>query len=158
MRDLTKSMMSFSWALSLFGLRQMTCMLTPQGWRGASSSFDHVTRSTEDQLGSATRSFFRVGDSLQRGMVDLMFNMFTLGMANDGRGSRTSAGQDAADQVGRAAQWGADTIQRSAQMGADALQRSADAARYSTSGTGGNGAPASAGSEGIGWGPMPGTR
>ena len=140
MRDLTKSMMSFSWALSLFGLRQMTCMLTPQSWNGASSSFDHVTRSTEDHLGSVTRSLFRAGDNLQRGMVDLMFNMLSLGRANSGR-------------------TGGDPIRRSVQWGADVMDRSAEAMRQAASGPGATAPGTTSRQPGeTGWGPMPGTR
>jgi hypothetical protein len=140
MRDLTKSMMSFSWAMGLFGLRQMTSLLTPRGRDGASSSFDHVTRSTEDHLGSGARSIFRAGDNLQRGMVDLMFNM--LGVTNGGRGG--------------------DVLRRSAQWGADVMDRSADAVRQAASDPRGAGAPApgpaAAPAGETGWGPMPGTR
>ncbi len=131
MRDLTKSMMSFSWALSLFGLRQMACMLTPQSWRGAGSSFDHVARSTEGQLDPVTQSIFRAGDNLQSGMVDLMFNMLGLGMGKEGPG---------------------DTLRRSAQWGADVVERSADSIRQAAADAGGKGTPASGG---TGWGPMP---
>lgn len=164
MREMTKSMMSFSWAMSLFGLRQMTCMLMPQSWRSASSSFDAVTRCTEDQLGSTTDSLFRAGDNLQRGLVDLMFSMFTFGMAGrngwgsgrrdrDGGDTARRSGQWAADAARRSANVGdagADFVQRTAQAGADALRQSADAmdprASYGMR------------REDVGWGPMPGTR
>lgn len=174
MREITKSMMSLSWAMSLFGLRQMTCMLMPQSWRSASSSFDAVTRCTEDQFGSTTDSLFRAGDNLQRGLVDLMFSMFTFGLAGrngwgsgrrdrdcgdgcgsgrwdrDGGDTARRSGQWAADAAQRSAQAGADFVQRTAQAGADALRQSADAL----------GPRASYGvrREDVGWGPMPGTR
>lgn len=161
MREMTKSMMSFSWAMSLFGLRQMTCMLMPQSWRSATSSFDAVTRSTEDQLGSTTDSLFRAGDSLQRGLVDLMFGMFTLGLGGrngSGNGRRDRDGGDtarrsvqwAADVTERTAEAGADFVQRTAQAGADALRQSADAMEPRVSyGTR---------QEDVGWGPVPGSR
>jgi hypothetical protein len=143
MREMTKSMMSFSWAMSLFGLRQMTCMLMPQSWRSATSSFDAVTRCTEDQFGSTTDSLFRAGDSLQRGLVDLMFSMFTLGLAGRngngrdggyGGGRRDRDGsygsgrrdRDGGDMGRRSGEW-AEVTQRSADAGADFMQRSADA-------------------------------
>src|SRR5687767_2703613 len=96
MRDLTKSMMSFSWAMSLFGLRQMTCMLNPQSWGNTAATFENVTRSTEDQLGPTTQSIFRAGDSLQRGMVDMMFSLFTFGAwgSDRGRGDDRWRGDD----------------------------------------------------------------
>lgn len=73
MRELTKSMASFSWALSLFGLEQMSKLLTPGAESNSRPSLDTVTQLTERQLGSTMRSAFRTGDSLQRGMIDLMF-------------------------------------------------------------------------------------
>src|SRR6185295_4804971 len=117
MRDLTKSMMSFSWAMSLFGLRQMTCMLMPQSGGSTSSSLDSVTRCTENQLGSVTQSMFRSGDNLQRGMVDLMFNMLSLGGWN-GSG----------DALRRSVQWGTDVMQRTVQAGAGVAQQTMSAA------------------------------
>jgi hypothetical protein len=166
MREMTKSMMSFSWAMSLFGLRQMTCMLMPQSWRGATSSFDAVTRCSEDQLGSTTDSLFRAGDNLQRGLVDLMFSMFTFGMAGrngwgsgrrdrDGGDTARRSGQWAADatrrsaNIGNIGDIGNDFVQRTAQAGADALRQSADSIDPRAS---------YGGREDVGWGPMPGTR
>lgn len=162
MRDLTKSMLSFSWAMSLYGLRQMACLLSP---RAAADSFDAVTRSTEDQLGAVTQSVFRAGDNLQRGMVDLMFNVMTLGTGSGSSNSSSSStggamrrGADAmqrsmqagADLLQRSAQTGADVLQRSAQTGADVLQRTAQATTspsYSST--------SSAAGAQDGWGPVP---
>lgn len=78
MRDFTKSMFSFSWALSMFGLQQMANMLTlgqsPEGQRAkATEAFDTVTRVTEEQLGEALRETFKAADKLQRGVLDMMF-------------------------------------------------------------------------------------
>lgn len=81
MRDLTKSMLSFSWALPLFGMKQMMDMAAPRDpsrpFGRVTESFDAVTRAAQDQLGGAWNSAFRVGDQLQRSMVDLMFNLFS---------------------------------------------------------------------------------
>jgi len=82
MRELTKSMLSLSWAMSLLGLKQMASLLVPGS--NASSSFEAVTRCTEEQLGPATRPAFRAGDSLQRGLVDLTFSLFTFGLWRPG--------------------------------------------------------------------------
>ena len=49
MRDLIKSMMSFSWGMSLFGMRQMINLL---GGRGA-ESFDAVTQAMLGSGGTA---------------------------------------------------------------------------------------------------------
>lgn len=149
MREVTKSMMSLSWAMSLFGLRQMTSLLMPQSWRSAASSFDAVTRCTEGQLGASTDSLFRAGDNLQRGLVDLMFNMFTLGMGGGNAARRVDRwAADATRRSANAGDSGADFVQRTAQAGADALRQSADAIDPGAS---------YGGREDVGWGPMPGS-
>lgn len=72
MRELTKAIGSFSWAMSLFGARQMLDALQPGR---AAASFEAVTRETERQLDDTLRSTFRVGDQMQRNLVDLAFGM-----------------------------------------------------------------------------------
>src|SRR5690242_16211931 len=68
-RQLFKSMFGFSWAQSLFGLKQLGGLLTPgQGADG----FDYVTRATEAELIEPVRNFFRVGDRIQRETVDIL--------------------------------------------------------------------------------------
>lgn len=79
MRDLTKSFFSFSWAMSLLGLEQMTNVLSPDrsGNRQErmSRTFDAVTGATEKQLGERTRKLYDAGNELQREMVDLAFDV-----------------------------------------------------------------------------------
>ena len=85
MREFTKSVISYAWSSSLFGFQEMAKFLTPQGWLQtdqAAKSFNDVTKATAEQLGSIANSSFRVGDNLQRGTVDLMFSVFTLGLLN----------------------------------------------------------------------------
>jgi uncharacterized membrane protein len=74
-RDFTKSVISFSWAMSLFGFKQLLNSAQPGK---AAQSFESVTSATERELGEALKSTFRVGDNMQRGLVDLMFNILTL--------------------------------------------------------------------------------
>jgi hypothetical protein len=83
-RELTKSMLSFSWAMSMFGLKQMSDLLVPQS--NAAGSFAAVARSAEDQLGKTARAAFRMGDNLQRGLVDLTFAFLTFGLSSPGAG------------------------------------------------------------------------
>lgn len=66
MRDLIKSMLSFSWGMSLFGMRQMANLL---GGRGA-EAFDSVTRAAAEQMEEPLAGVFHQGDRLQREMVD----------------------------------------------------------------------------------------
>ena len=84
MRDFTKSMFSFSWAMSLFSVQQMANLFmmgqAPGRPRGkAAEAFDCVTRATEEQLGDALRETFKAGDKIQRGMLDMMFGAWLTG-------------------------------------------------------------------------------
>lgn len=183
MRELTKSMTSFSWAMSLFGLRQMACLFDPRSWGSSSSTFQAVTRCTEDQLGPTTQSLFRAGDNLQRGLVDLMFNLFTFGAwgsnqsQGGGDGRRSGRGQGSygqgqgsygqgqgsygqgsygeGDAIQRSAQWSADAMSRTAQAGADVMQQTAQAGADAVR-QGMSGMGSNAGQSGQGWGPVTG--
>jgi hypothetical protein len=81
-RDLTKSMLSFSWAMSLFGVEQMVNTLTPQSpgqsAHKAAAAFNAVTQATEAQLGGMLRGMFKAGDQIQRGLVDMTLSFMTL--------------------------------------------------------------------------------
>jgi hypothetical protein len=85
-RDLTKSMLSFSWAISLFGVEQLTNTLLPQSPsqpnHRATTAFDAVTHATEEQLSGVLKGVFKAGDQLQRGMVDLMLGFLSLEASN----------------------------------------------------------------------------
>lgn len=70
MRELLKSMSSFSWAMSLFGVEQAGNVLSPGK---SASALNAVAGAAEKQLGSLTGEAFRSGDALQRGMIDMMF-------------------------------------------------------------------------------------
>ena len=73
-------MLSFSWSMSLFGCEQMGQLLRAgTGVARAGNALNAVVRSTEEQLASGTRATFLAGDRWQRGMVDLVFDLFTKG-------------------------------------------------------------------------------
>jgi hypothetical protein len=81
-RDLTKSMLSFSWAMSLFGVEQLVNTLTPQSpaqpTHKTTAAFNAVTEATEAQLGGVLRGAFKAGQQLQGGVVDLMCSFLSL--------------------------------------------------------------------------------
>src|SRR5215471_20350936 len=85
-RDLTKSMLSFSWAMSLFGVEQLVNTFTPQRpsepTHKATAAFNAVTRAAEGQLDGAFKGIFTAGDQLQRGLVELMFSILSLEALN----------------------------------------------------------------------------
>jgi len=78
MRELAKSMMRFSWALSVFGLEQVGKLVKDEhgGKReqGLRSAFDAVSEATEAQLGRRERSIYDAGDRLQREAVEMVFD------------------------------------------------------------------------------------
>lgn len=80
MRELARSMASFSWAMSLFGVEQMTNLMSP---RRAVDAFGAVTRTAQEALGPGLRAAFRTGDRLQTAMVDLSFSLVGLGPEKD---------------------------------------------------------------------------
>src|ERR1700716_3430626 len=74
MREFTKSIFSFSWAMSLFGVQQTTNLLSPAK---AARAFDSVTEATTGQFTDALKTTFSAGDKLQRSALDLTLSMFS---------------------------------------------------------------------------------
>jgi hypothetical protein len=81
MDELVKSIISFSWAMSLFGIKQLANTVTPrdpsQGMNRAANAFHSVTRATEEQLGDLMSEAFGYGDRMQRGVIDLAYSILT---------------------------------------------------------------------------------
>jgi len=168
MREFTKSMMSYTWAMSLFGVQQAVNAFRPSK---ATESFDNVTKATREEFGDALRATFRTGDNLQRGLVDLTFSVFTLGVfdrrgasattADVGRQSAEAfrqgmraAGQTA-DAVGQAVQGATYAAAAAARQGAG-WAASPDAGRADDArAAAGAQQPGAQGGQAQGWGPMP---
>ncbi|HVT60566.1 MAG TPA: hypothetical protein VHR45_19490 [Thermoanaerobaculia bacterium] len=137
MRELTKSILSFSWALPLFGIKQMTEMAMPRDMSRPlgppTQGFDAVTAAAKGQLGGGVwQEAFKAGDQLQRGAVDMMFGWLSLEALNPSNMMR---------------------------MTSDVMQRSVQAAGRMMPGSGGCGgcggqgaAPGQAGTQGGGSG------
>jgi hypothetical protein len=118
MRDLTKSINSFSWAMSLFGLEQMMNLMRPAK---AAAAFEAVTEATERQLGDLMKSTFRAGDNMQRAMVDMTMGFMSMDVMDPGRWTRaagdmlgrtTEAVGEAAGQAGAAARRAGEEVRR----------------------------------------------
>jgi hypothetical protein len=96
MRDITKSLLSATWALSLFGARQFATVTTglnnqaPLDEVGA--GFDAVTRVAVQQMGETFSQFFDSGDKMQRATVDMFLDFFSRS-SSCGRPAPTAAGQ-----------------------------------------------------------------
>ena len=71
MRDLARSMIRFSWAMSVLGARQAANIFTPgEGWQRSTESFDAVSHAAVDHMGETMKGLYQAGDRLQSGMVD----------------------------------------------------------------------------------------
>jgi hypothetical protein len=76
-REFTKSMLRFSWAMSLFGARQAAGLLSPS--EGGAEAFDTVAKAAEKELGGGLRPLYQAGERIQSGVVDAMFGAFGSG-------------------------------------------------------------------------------
>lgn len=70
-RDFTKSAMSFSWALSLLGIKQAVDLFKPKQRSG--NLLTPIIQVAVDQLDDSMKNIYRSGDSLQSRAVDLAF-------------------------------------------------------------------------------------
>ena len=165
MREFTKSMMSYGWAMSLFGVQQMVNILTPQGQQQqhpATEAFNEVADATREQMGDVLKSTYRAGDNVQRGMVDVMFSVMTLGMFDRNGGSRAASnvGQQSAEamrQGFRAMGQAADAVTQGAYAATQGAYNAATQGAYAAAAGATQAATqaASAAASGSGWGPMP---
>jgi hypothetical protein len=65
--ELVKSVLGFSWAMSLFGLRSLGNLADP---RRAASSLDAVKQAAAGELGDGLRDLLQAGEQLQGNLVD----------------------------------------------------------------------------------------
>jgi hypothetical protein len=70
-RDFTKSALSFSWAMSLLGLKQTANLFRPGQQRGG-NLLDPMTQIAVDQLDDSMKGIYRSGDNVQARAVDMM--------------------------------------------------------------------------------------
>jgi hypothetical protein len=146
MRELTKSMLGYGWAMSVFGLQQMVNLLTPvdgDPCGKAAHSFDNVTEATAQTFGGAVKEAYKAGDSLQRGTLDIMFGGWAAGGLDPNSWLRA----------------GADAVKKAADFGRSTAESASQAAGFSPGNSAGpKPAPANPGassSPGTDWGPMP---
>jgi hypothetical protein len=96
MVEFTKSLLSFSWAQSLFGAQQLMNTLTvpPPGRRTgkATAAFTSVAWATGDHLGDFLKGAYHIGDMLQQGAVDAAVNFVTRDALNPNAMLRSTAG------------------------------------------------------------------
>jgi hypothetical protein len=74
LRDLAKSMMSCAWAISVFGMRQMTSLLSAPGQAGAkelAQAVDKVTDAATATFDDSAQTIYRAGTSIQNAVIDV---------------------------------------------------------------------------------------
>lgn len=74
-REVTRSMLRCSWALTVLAARGATGGLDPAGATGARESLDRVAAAAEGELDEASRNLYRTGERFQDGVVDLVADM-----------------------------------------------------------------------------------
>jgi hypothetical protein len=77
MREYTKSVLSLPLALSLFGVEQLTNLLSPQNASTSATAFDAVTQATGEQLSEMVQGLYLLGDNLQREMTDMFCGLLS---------------------------------------------------------------------------------
>lgn len=78
MRELAKSLNSFSWAMSLFGAQQLLHFVRrplPGTGHPAAGDLGTAARAGERQLGGVFERAFKAGDRVQRSAVDFAFGL-----------------------------------------------------------------------------------
>jgi flagellar hook-basal body complex protein FliE len=144
MRELTKSIFSFSWAMSLFGIQQTANLTSPQK---AAHAFDTIAEATEEQLSEVLRSTFSAGDKLQRSGVDLTLGLIAGDAPNANQWVRTAsnAAKQSLEAVTRVAQGVTTTVRQttSSNTSQGTAPESASVAGNASS------------TQRQGWGPMP---
>lgn len=80
MREVAKSMLGFSWAVSLFGVQQLARLMSPSSVsrEATASQFDEASRAVQGFLTESVAQQFRAGDAWQRRMVDTLFDAASL--------------------------------------------------------------------------------
>jgi hypothetical protein len=131
MRELTKSMLSYGWAMSVFGVQQTMDALAPNQGCNSVKAMQDVTNAAVSALNPCMKAAFTAGDNLQGGMVDMVFGMMGGGL-----------------DMNRWMRMGNDMMQQMGKAGTRAAETAAGAAANAT----GTGSDAGASST-FGWGP-----
>ena len=73
MRELAKSVFSFSWAISLLGIDQAVNLVRP-GQQSKGDVFTPIVQVAVNELDESMKAIYRFGDNVQTRMVDMAFS------------------------------------------------------------------------------------
>jgi hypothetical protein len=96
-REFTKAALSYGWASTLFQVQQLGNVFTTNpetGNSAATDAYNDVARATAQQLSPALQATYRVGDAVQRSMVNIMFGAMGSSDSSDCRDRRRVADMD----------------------------------------------------------------
>jgi len=158
MREFTKSVFSYAWSSSLFGLQQAAQLLRPDGWRQnnrAIESFERIAKVTAEEMGEAARGTFRFGDDMQRKGVDIMFGFLTPGTPDRAKGQPNAPGAPAAASAGATASNAGEQAVAAFTQGIQAFTQTAGVIMQSMTGMVSTPGCGGAASQPTGWGPVP---
>src|SRR6476469_1615464 len=87
MRELAKSAARYTWAMSIFGVQQAANVLTLSNGRQprkANAALYSVTQAAENEFEDLVFAAYQVGDEVQRGLTEIVFDTVTLQAFNPG--------------------------------------------------------------------------
>ena len=88
MREFTKSVMRYTWAMSLFGVQQINKFVSSASQNQqpgqVTESFNKVGNAAETELEESMKNLFESGNKMQQEATDLMFSVFSPGVMNPG--------------------------------------------------------------------------
>lgn len=126
MRELAKSMLGLSWAVSVFGAQQLSRMMTPSQelMDNAVAELNEVSRVVQSHLSDGVAQQFRAVDQWQRRVIDATFTAGAPLQLFDPRPFVQSMRRAIPEGVKRSID-----LARMLRSGADIVQRTADGIR-----------------------------
>lgn len=83
---MTESILRFTWAMSLVGLRQAANVILPgKGWQERNRrELDALSATATRDMGEKMRGFYRAGDRFQAGALDTAARLFSASWSRPG--------------------------------------------------------------------------
>src|SRR5262245_29624043 len=150
MREMAKSMLGLSWAISVFSAQQLSKLVAPsqEALEGAIAEVEEVSRFVQSRVSEAMGEQFRAGDEWQRRLIDAAFSAGTLDprpllQSLDGRSMMSVVDPSQMIKTGvslvqQTAETGVALVQQTAETGVSLVQQTAEAVRKRTPGISGS--------------------
>lgn len=86
MKEMTESVLRFTWAMSLVGLRQAADIVLPRrdGKERSRRALDALSAAASREMGETMRGFYRAGDRFQAGALDTASRLFSAAWSQPG--------------------------------------------------------------------------